>query len=280
MKRFKPTTPGQRGKVAISYRGLVSANNPHKSLTRGRGKKAGRNSYGRITTRHQGGGHKRRFRDIDFKFDKKDVPFKLVSVEYDPFRTGFIGLVNYADGEKRYILVPKGMVVGTEGIVSENAPIKAGNRAVLKNIPLGSFVYNIEIKVNSGAKLVRSAGTYAEILARDGGYVDLKMPSSEVRKVPEDAWASIGEVSNEEKRLEKSGKAGRNRWRGIRPTVRGVAMNPVDHPQGGGEARSRGRRKRIKTPWGKSAGKGEKTRTPKKYSNKLIVSRRKVGKKR
>lgn len=280
MKRHKPTTSGQRGKQTIQYKDTVTTRVPHKALTSGNRKRAGRNSYGRITTRHQGGGHKQKYRAIDFTFDKKDIPFTVATVEYDPNRTGLVALVNYADGEKRYILLPKKVKVGTQGIVSESAPIEAGNRSVLKNIPLGTMIYNIELKPGAGAKLVRSAGTYAEILARDGGYVDLKMPSSEVRKVPEGAWASIGAVSNEEKRLEKSGKAGRSRWLGKRPSVRGVAMNPVDHPQGGGEARSRGRRKRIKTPWGKSAGKGEKTRTPKKYSNKFIISRRKTGKKR
>lgn len=280
MKRHKPTTPGTRGKVTIEHRSTVTTRIPHKKLTSGKKKSAGRNSYGRITTRHRGGGHKRRYRDIDFKFDKKDIPFTVSTVEYDPNRSGLIALVTYKDGEKRYVLLPKSLKVGSTAIVSENAPIEAGNRTTLRNVPLGTFVYNLELKPGAGAKMVRSAGAYAEVLARDAGYVDVRMPSSEVRKIQETAWASIGEVSNAEKRLEKSGKAGRNRWRGIRPTVRGVAMNPVDHPQGGGEARSRGRRKRIKSPWGKSVGKGEKTRTPKKYSNKHIVSRRKVGKKR
>ena len=279
MKKFKPTTPGTRGKMTVTYKGVITTNKPHKALVRGKTKTAGRNFYGRITTRHKGGGHKRLYRDIDFTFNKKDIPFVVQTVEYDPHRTGFICLVVYKDGEKRYMLLPQGVKVGTEGIVSLKAPIEKGNRSVLKNIPLGTFVYNIEIKPEGGAKLARSAGNYAEILARDGGYVDLKMPSSEIRKVLETAWASIGEVSNEEKRLENQGKAGRNRWRGIRPTVRGVAMNPVDHPQGGGEARARGRRKRIKSPWGKSIGRGQKTRKPKKYSNRLIISRRKTGKK-
>tara|TARA_B100001540_G_scaffold194714_1_gene171536 strand:- start:22 stop:864 length:843 start_codon:yes stop_codon:yes gene_type:complete len=280
MKTHKPTTPGTRGKTTITYRGVLTTNKPEKSLVKGGRKTAGRNSYGRITTRHHGGGHKRKHRLVDFKFDKKNIPFTIKSVEYDPYRTGFVGLASYADGEKRYILLPKGVKVGAKLIIAEDAPIEAGNRSVLKNIPLGTFVYNVELKPGAGARLARSAGNAIEILARDAGYVDLRMPSSEVRKVPETAWASIGEVSNSEKRLEKQGKAGRNRWRGKRPTVRGRAMNPVDHPQGGGEARGRGSRKRTKTPWGKSAGKGEKTRTPKKYSNHLIVSRRKVGKRR
>jgi len=280
MKRHRPTTPGQRGKLTIQHRGTVTTRVPHKALTSGKKKHAGRNSYGRITTRHQGGGHKQKYRAVDFKFDKKDIPFTISTVEYDPNRTGLISLVVYKDGEKRYMLLPKSLKVGSTAIISENAPIEAGNRTILKNIPLGTFIYNLELKPGAGAKLVRSAGVYAEVLARDAGYVDVRMPSTEVRKISEVAWASVGAVSNEEKRLENSGKAGRNRWRGIRPTVRGVAMNPVDHPQGGGEARARGRRKRIKSPWGKSVGKGEKTRTPKKYSNRHIVSRRKVGKKR
>ncbi len=280
MKTHKPVTPGTRGKTTITYRGVLTTSTPLKSLVKGASQRAGRNSYGRVTTRHQGGGHKRRYRLVDFKFEKKDIPMTIKSVEYDPYRTGFIGLAVYADGEKRYVLLPQAVTAGTKLIISETAPIEPGNRAMLKNIPLGTFIYNVELKPGAGARLARSAGDYVEILARDAGYVDIKMPSSEIRKVPEIAWASIGEVSNPEKRLEKQGKAGRNRWRGIRPTVRGRAMNSVDHPQGGGEAKGRGKRKRVKSPWGKSVGKGEKTRTPKKYSNRLIVSRRKVGKKR
>jgi len=280
MKTYKTTTKSRRTMSTVSYRKVLTASKPQKSLTHGINKRAGRNSFGRITTRHKGGGHKRRFRDIDFKLEKRDVPFIIKTVEYDPNRSGFIGLSVYQDGEKRYTLLPQNVSVGDQLVIKEKAPMKVGNRMALKNIPIGTFVYNIEIKVGQGAKLARSAGNYAEVLAKDGGYVDLKMPSSEVRKVPDGAFASIGAVSNEENKLVVIGKAGRSRWMGIRPTVRGRAMNSVDHPQGGGEARGRGKRKRIKTKWGKSVGKGQKTRTPKKYSNRLIVSRRKVGKRR
>lgn len=266
--------------TTVTYRGVLTTSKPHKALTAGKAKRAGRNNFGRITTRHQGGGAKRKYRLIDFKMEKKDIPFKVQTVEYDPNRSGFIGLVAYADGEKRYVLLPQKLKVGEERIVKDKAVLKPGNRMKLRNIPIGTFVYNIEIKPGQGAKLVRSAGTYAEVLAKDAGYIDLKMPSSEVRKINQESFASIGEVSNEEKRLVNIGKAGRARHMNKRPTVRGRAMNPVDHPMGGGEAKSRGNRKRIKTKWGQSVGKGEKTRRPKKYSNKHIVSRRKVGKRR
>lgn len=282
MKKYKPTSPGRRGMTSINYRELLSSNQntPLKSLTRGKAKRAGRNAFGRITVRHQGGGHKRRYRVIDFKMEKLDIPFIVKTVEYDPNRTGFISVVAYADGEKRYMLLPQKVKVGDKLITKPKAPITPGNRMMLKNIPIGTFVYNVEIKPGQGAKLGRSAGVYAEVLAKDAGYIDLKMPSSEVRKINEMSYASIGEVSNPEKKLVNLGKAGRSRWKNKRPTVRGRAMNPVDHPMGGGEGRSRGNRKRIKTKWGQSVGKGEKTRKPKKYSNKHIVSRRKVGKRR
>ncbi|HYC83211.1 MAG TPA: 50S ribosomal protein L2, partial [Candidatus Paceibacterota bacterium] len=211
---------------------------------------------------------------------KFDIPAKVESVEYDPNRSGFIGLVCYADGERRYVLLPASVKVGDKFIVSETADLKPGNRLPLKNVPVGTFVYNLEIKPRAGAKLVRSAGSFAEVLSNDAGYTNVKMPSSEVRKVSENCWATIGTVSNEEYHLMSFGKAGRSRWKGIRPTVRGSAMNPVDHPYGGGEgAQPRGTR-RAKSMWGKPTGKGQKTRSPKKYSNKHIVSRRKVGKRR
>lgn len=264
----------------INWRTALSRTEPEKSLTRGRKRSVGRNNQGRITTRHKGSGHKRLYRDIDFKYDKIDIPFTLKSIEYDPNRSGFIGMVAYKDGEKRYVLLPKGAKVGDKYIVSENAPLNPGNRLPLRNVSLGSFVYNVEIKPGGGAKLARSAGNYIEVIARDAGYVDLKMPSSEVRKVRETCFATLGEVSNEENRLINIGKAGRNRWLGKRPTVRGSAMNPVDHPYGGGEGRSGRGLRRAKSKWGKPTGKGQKTRTPKKYSNKFIVKRRKVGKRR
>lgn len=266
--------------TTISYRKIITAKDPHKALTSGFKRSVGRNSFGRLTTRHKGGGHKRLYRDIDFKYGKLNVPAKILTVEYDPNRTGFISLVCYKDGEKRYALLPKSMKVGDEFIVSENAEIKVGNRLPLRKVPVGTFVYNVELKPKGGAKLGRSAGNYAEVVAQDAGYTDLKLPSSEVRKVLDTCWASVGEVSNDENRLVVIGKAGRSRWLGIRPTVRGTAMNAVDHPYGGGEGRQGRGTRRAKTRWGKPVGKGQKSRYPKKYSNHLIVSRRKVGKKR
>lgn len=240
----------------------------------------GRNSAGRITTRHKGGGHKRRYREIDFVYDKKDIPARIETVEYDPNRSAFIALAVYADGEKRYIIAPRSLSVGDIFLVSEKAPVAAGNRLLLKNISVGAFVYNIELKPGRGAAIARSAGNYAEVVAQDDAYTHLKMPSSEIRTIIGTAWASIGEVSNAEHKLVSIGKAGRSRWLGIRPTVRGSAMNPVDHPHGGGEGRSGRGRRRAVSLWGKPTGKGQKTRRAKKYSNSLIVTRRKVGKKR
>jgi len=264
----------------ISFRGVITTNDPEKSLTKGRKRAVGRNHHGRITTRHKGGGHKRLFREIDFTFDKKDIPAKITSVEYDPNRTAFISLAQYADGEKRYVILPKSLKVGDSFIVSENADIKPGNRLPLSKITVGTFVYNVEVKPLGGGKIARSAGNYAEVIGHDGAMAFLRMPSTEVRKVLGTAWASVGEVSNEENRLINIGKAGRSRWLGIRPTVRGTAMNPVDHPYGGGEGRQGRGTRRAKSIYGKPTGKGQKSRTPKKYSNYLIVSRRKVGKSR
>lgn len=266
--------------TTVPYRELLSGDKPHKALLKGFRRGSGRNAFGRITTRHKGGGHKRKFRDVDFKMDKLNVPGKVLTIEYDPNRTGFIALVGYKDGDKRYILAPKGVVVGQEIVTQEKAPITLGNRLMLKNVPVGTLVYNLEIKPLNGAKLCRSAGNCAQVIAQDEPYTLVKMPSTEVRKVHFNAWASVGEVSNDEHHLEKIGKAGRNRWKGIRPTVRGSAMNPVDHPHGGGEGKQGRGLRRAKSKWGKPTGKGQKTRTPKKYSNRLIVTRRKVGKKR
>lgn len=279
MKRYKPTSPSRRGMTGIAYSNVITTSTPEKSLTHGFTRAVGRNNRGRITTRHKGGGHKRLYREIDFTFEKIDIPYTVKTVEYDPNRSGFIGLVFYKDGEKRYVLLPKGVKVGDTLINSDTAEVKPGNRLSLRNITVGTFVYNIEIKPKGGAKLVRSAGSFAEVVAKDAGYVDIKMPSTEVRKLPETAWATVGEVSNDENRLVNIGKAGRSRWLGIRPTVRGTAMNPVDHPYGGGEGRQGRGTRRAKSRWGKPTGKGQKSRTPKKYSNRLIVSRRKVGKK-
>jgi len=274
MKSYKPTSPSRRQMTSVTYRGVLTASKPDKSLTRGFKKHVGRNNQGRITTRHKGGGHKRSYREIDFSYNKKDIPAFVKTIEYDPNRSGFIALISYKDGEKRYILAPKTIKVGDQIIVSEKAPLKPGNRLLLRNIPVGSFVYNIEIKPGGGAKISRSAGVFAQVMANNEGYTHLKMPSSEVRMVPENCFASIGEVSNEEHRLVNIGKAGRSRWLGKRPTVRGTAMNPVDHPYGGGEGRQGRGTKRPKTMWGKVTG-GRKTRHPKKYSNRLIVFRRK-----
>jgi large subunit ribosomal protein L2 len=279
MKRYKPTSPSKRQTSNVEFKKFITTSEPEKSLTRGFRRANGRNNTGRITTRHKGGGHKRLFREIDFTYNKLEIPFTVQTVEYDPNRSGFIGLVAYKDGERRYILIHKSAKVGDVFIASENAPLTAGNRLPLKNIPIGTFVYNVELKPKGGARIARSAGNYAEVSAKDAGYVDVKMPSSEVRKIPETAWASIGEVSNDENRLTNLGKAGRSRWLGIRPTVRGTAMNPVDHPHGGGEGRQgRGRRRAISI-YGKPTGKGQKSRRAKKYSNKFIVRRRKVGNK-
>jgi len=264
----------------VTYRGVITTKEPYKPLTSGNARKMGRNNQGRITVRHKGGGHARLFRHVDFLYDKKDIPATIATIEYDPNRTGFIALVNYKDGEKRYVVVPKSMRAGDTFIVSETAPVTNGNRLPLKKIPVGTFVYNVEIKPGGGAKLIRSAGSLAQVIANDAGYTHIKMPSTEVRKVHEEAWASVGTVSNEEQWLVNIGKAGRSRWLGIRPTVRGTAMNPVDHPHGGGEGRQGRGLRRAKTMWGKPSGKGQKTRTPKKYSNAHIVSRRRVGKKK
>lgn len=278
MKTYKPTTPSKRHQTTVTYRGVLTESKPEKSLTHGFKRSAGRNHHGRVTSRHRGGGHKRLYREIDFKYNKKDIPAKFYSIEYDPNRNAFIGLAVYADGEKRYVIIPKSVKVGDKFMVGEKAPLTVGNRLPLRLIPVGTFVYNVEIKPDNGAKLARGAGTFAQVVANDLGYTNIKMPSTEVRKVSENCYACIGEVSNSEYKLQNFAKAGRSRWKGIRPKVRGSAMNPVDHPYGGGEgAQGRGLR-RAKTLWGKPSGKGQKTRTPKKYSNMHIVSRRKVGK--
>jgi large subunit ribosomal protein L2 len=280
MKNLKPVTSGQRGTSVLSFKKSLTEKKPFKKLTRGFRRGTGRNNAGRITVRHKGGGHKRRFREIDFSFSKIGIPAKIETIEYDPNRSGFISLVCYADGERRYILTPQGMKVGDSFTVGENADIKVGNRLPLKKIPVGTFVYNVEVKPKGGGKLVRSGGSFAEVQGIDAGYALIKMPSTEVRKLHENCFATIGSVSNPENKLVQYGKAGRSRWRGIRPTVRGTAMNPVDHPHGGGEGRQGRGRRRAVSMWGKSTGKGHKTRRAKKYSNFLIVSRRKVGKKK
>lgn len=274
MKKYRPTTPSRRNMSTVSYKGVLTAEKPNKSLTAGFKRGVGRNSSGRITSGHKGGGVKRLYRQIDFKYNKFDIPAKIETVEYDPNRSGFIGLVLYNDGERRYVLLPSGIKAGAKILTSEKSEVAIGNRLPLNKIPVGTFVYNVEVKPNGGAKIARSAGNYAEVIANEGGFVHLKMPSSEIRKVLSGAWASIGAVSNEEYRLVNKGKAGRNRWLGRRPKVRGSAMNPVDHPYGGGEGRQPQGTKRPKNRWGKGT-RGVKTRKVKKYSNVFIVSRRK-----
>jgi large subunit ribosomal protein L2 len=279
MKTYKPTSPARRQLQTVNYKEKLSGHAVEKSLTKGSKRSVGRNNQGRITTRHKGGGNKRVYREIDFLYNKKEIPAKIVSVEYDPNRTAFIALAVYADGEKRYVVASRSTKVGDTFTVSDKAPLKPGNRLSLKYIPVGTFVYNVELKPNGGSKLIRSAGTFAQVVANADGYTNLKMPSTEIRKVSELCWATLGEVSNEENKLRNYGKAGRSRWKGIRPTVRGTAMNPVDHPYGGGEGRQGRGTRRPKTMWGKVTG-GRKTRTPKKYSNQFVVSRRITGKKR
>ncbi len=277
MKIYRPYTESRRSTTGINFRDFITTKHPHKKLTWGGKRDVGRNNAGRITTRHKGGGEKRLFRDVDFSYNKH-VPAKVETVEYDPNRSGFIGLIVYRDGERRYMLLPKSVKVGHVVETGENVPAAVGNRMPLKNMPIGSFIYNVEVKPGNGAKLGRSAGTHIELIARSNGYADLKMPSSEVRKVLETCFATLGEVSNDEHQLVSIGNAGRARHMGIRPTVRGTAMNPVDHPHGGGEGRQGRGLRRAKSKWGKPTGKGQKSRKPKKYSNYLIVSRRKVGK--
>ena len=237
MKTYAPRSPGRRQMTGINYREFLTRSELEKSLVAGRFRSVGRNNRGRITTRHKGGGAKRLIRDVDFYFDKKNIPAWVLSVEYDPSRTAFIGLLSYKDGEKRYMILPQGVRPGREILISENAPLLPGSRLPLIKFPVGALIYNISLSAEGKAALVRSAGSFAEVLAHDAGYASVKLPSGEVRKIPELAWASLGQVSNIENNLVVIGKAGRSRWMGIRPTVRGSAMNPVDHPYGGGEGR-------------------------------------------
>ena len=278
MKSYKPTSASKRQMTTISYSKYLTTDEPYKPLTKGFKRDMGRNNKGRLTMRHKGGGNKKLYRDVDFAYDKFDMPYVVETVEYDPYRTGFIGLVRYQDGERRYVLLPQQVKVGDQLINSEKAPIISGNRLPLKTLPSGTFVYNIEIHPKGGAKIARGAGVFAQVIAHDAGYAHIKMPSTEIRKIDELCWASIGAVSNEENWLVNIGKAGRSRHLGIRPTVRGSVQNPCDHPYGGGEQRQGRGLKRAKTRWGKPSGKGQKTRRSKKYSNVFIVSRRKIGK--
>lgn len=279
MKKYKPTSPGRRGMTVVSYKEVLTTgkNEPFKPLTKGRRSTGGRNSTGRTTNFYRGGGNKRTYREVDFVYNKKDIPAIVESVEYDPFRSGFIALVLYKDGERRYVLSPKGFVKGEEFIVGESVKPKIGNRLPLGNIPVGTSVFNIELKPGAGARMARSAGSHAEVVAHDAGYTLVKMPSSEIRRVLSTCWATIGVVSNEEHRLVNLGKAGRARYRGQRPKTRGSARNAVDHPYGGGEGRAPRGHKRARTRQGRPTGKGQKTRSPKKQSTTFIVNRRKPG---
>jgi large subunit ribosomal protein L2 len=272
IRKLKPTSAGRRFQTVSTFE-EVTATRPEKSLTVGIHKKAGRNNNGRITLRRRGGGHKRLYRIIDFRRDNMNVAATVTTIEYDPNRSARIALLRYADGEKRYILAPVGIKVGDSIIAGEGADIKPGNALPMNKIPVGTLVHNIELHPGRGGAFCRSAGTYAQVVAREGKYVTLRMPSGEVRKVLATGMASIGQVGNIQHENISLGKAGRSRWLGRRPKVRGVAMNPVDHPLGGGEGRSSGGRHPV-TPWGVPT-KGYKTRDRKKASSKLIVNRRK-----
>ncbi|MFZ5634525.1 MAG: 50S ribosomal protein L2 [Bacillota bacterium] len=270
VKKFKPTSPGRRF-VTVSTFDEITTDQPEKSLLAPLKKRSGRNNKGRITVRHRGGGHKRQYRLIDFKRDKDGIPAKVATIEYDPNRSARIALLHYADGEKRYILAPLGLETGMTVTSGEDADIKVGNALPLKNIPLGTMVHNIELYPRAGGQLVRSAGTAAQLVAKEGKYAHIRMPSGEMRLILQDCRATIGQVGNVDHENITVGKAGRNRWEGKRPTVRGVVMNPVDHPHGGGEGRSPIGRNPV-TPWGKPAL-GARTRK-KKPSDRLIVKRR------
>jgi len=272
MKSYKPTSPARRQLTTVDY-GVLSSNKPFKPLTMKISDKAGRNNQGRITMRHQGSGNRKLYRMVDFKQNKLNVPGRVETIEYDPYRTAFIALVVYKDGERRYILAPKDLKVGDAIITAPQAPLNTGNRLILKNIPIGYLVYNVELQIGKGGQFARSAGSYAEVLGHEGGYSVLKLSSGEVRKVPSEGYASLGQASNQDWNLVTIGKAGRSRWLGIRPTVRGKVMNPVDHPYGGGEGRTQRGTKRPKDIWGNITG-GRKTRNRKKSSTKLIMQRR------
>ena len=276
IRKYKPTTPGRRGSSVSDFSELTRST-PEKSLLVPIKKTGGRNNQGRVTTRHIGGGHKQAYRIIDFKrYDKDGVPAKVAHIEYDPNRTARIALLHYADGEKRYILAPKGLEQGQPIENGPGADIKPGNSLPLRNIPTGTVVHAVELKPGGGAKIARSAGVRVQLVAKDGPYAQLRMPSGEIRNVDVRCRATVGEVGNAEQSNINWGKAGRNRWKGIRPTVRGVVMNPIDHPHGGGEGRTSGGRHPV-SPWGKPEG---RTRDKNKASSKLIIRRRKSGKKR
>ncbi len=276
IKIYKKNTAGRRNMSVVKHSSEITRRKPEKSLLRKKTKKAGR-SKGKISVRHKGGGHKQRYRLIDFKQDKRGIPAKIIALEKDPNRSALIALIVYADGEKRYILATEGMKVNKVILNDEKVAVKKGNRMMLKNIPVGTVVSSIEMIPGKGAQMIRSAGSGASLMGIDGKMAQLKLASGEIRLVPSDSYATIGQVSNFEHNTIKIGKAGRKRWMGIRPTVRGSAMNPVDHPHGGGEGRQGVGLKHPKTPWGKPAL-GKKTRSKKKRSNKYIIKRRKKRK--
>ena len=271
LKKSNPTSAGQRFRAVASFE-EITKKTPEKSLLETKKKTGGRNSYGKITVRHIGGGNRQKYRVIDFKRNKDNIPAKVASIEYDPNRSAYIALLNYADGEKRYILAPIGLTVGDTVMSGTSVEIKVGNALPLKEIPVGSVIHNIEFNPNKGGKIARSAGISAQFMALEGGYATLRMPSGEMRKVPESCRATIGQVGNIEHEIVKAGKAGISRHKGIRPHVRGTAMNPCDHPHGGGEGRAPVGHAGPMTPWGKPAL-GLKTRKKKNRTNKLIVKR-------
>jgi large subunit ribosomal protein L2 len=273
IKSFKPTSPGRRTMTVSTFE-EITRSEPEKSLTVSLKKKGGRNNQGRLTVRHQGGGHKRRYRIIDFKRDKENIPGKVAHIEYDPNRSARIALLHYVDGEKRYIIAPVGLEVGQEVVSGPDADIIPGNAKKLKDMPLGTIVHNIELKPGKGGQLVRSAGSSAQIMAKEGKYAQIRLPSGEVRMILLDCKATVGQVGNVEHEIISIGKAGRNRWLGKRPTVRGSAMNPVDHPHGGGEGKAPIGRKSPMSPWGKKTL-GKKTRKRKKSDKYIVRSRHK-----
>ena len=273
VRKYKPSSPGRRFQTVSDF-AEITTTTPEQSLLEPLPKKAGRNTYGRITTRHQGGGHKRKYRKIDFKRRKDGIPAKVASIEYDPNRSARIALLNYADGAKAYILQPKGLKVGDTVESGPEADIKPGNALPLANIPVGTLVHAVEFQPGKGAAMARSAGTSIQLMGKEGGYAILRMPSSEMRRVLLDCRATVGEVGNAEHSNIRIGKAGRKRWMGVRPTVRGTVMNPVDHPHGGGEGKNKSAGRHPVTPWGIPT-KGHRTRNPKKASGRLIIRRRK-----
>jgi large subunit ribosomal protein L2 len=273
IKKYKPTSPGRRGMTSLDFQELTT-DRPEKSLLAPLFNRGGRNNQGKITVRHQGGGHKRQYRIIDFKRNKDGIPGRVATIEYDPNRTANIALINYVDGEKRYILAPKGLTVGMQVMSGPDSDIKVGNTLPLINIPVGTVIHNIELQPKRGGQLVRSAGTEAQLLGKEGKFVLVRLNSGETRMILSECRATIGQVGNVEHELVNIGKAGRNRWLGKRPAVRGSVMNPNDHPHGGGEGRSPIGRKSPMSPWGKPTL-GYKTRKKTKHSDKYIVRRRK-----